>query len=396
MQALFYIPKDDNVDKRWDAQSMRIGGIGLSGTHQSYVIVAEELKRRAIVSHAYMFNFCNDVVVNDVEYISNLNKAFDAELLVIPSFITNMDFMFTDNKLLFSNLKQVVVWFHWHFLFTGLANSLVNLKQKYAHIKIDFVHISRWSQQHVLKMTPPVINNLISKQGIISNAVMSDMLNTPDYYSQKRSNDIIFIAGFDRGGEMAKRVWQKLKSRNPQYWGSFISKAYHIPGGCTDKKGIFELLSKAKYFIYPLVLPPEQYPYKIHRDTFACCVAEAIACGVEVLTYDVAALSEYYSGLVHFIDFPDGVTRHAINDSMADPYFWQMYHDNQVDIIANMLEQIDATYENRHFWRLQNAKQIRDKFSAFTVGDAWESFLSTSSSHVQSTYFNKRKPNCIL
>lgn len=56
-----------------------------------------------------------------------------------------------------------------------------------------------------------------------------------------------------------------------------------------DKLGVLRAMRRASYFLYPLTLSPSSdYPGSVHKDTFALCVAEALAMGVIVVTWPVS------------------------------------------------------------------------------------------------------------
>lgn len=126
-----------------------------------------------------------------------------------------------------------------------------------------------------------------------------------DEYIRKGRN--VFHAAFERGGIMASRICDN----NTLHVASY-SKCNGIPNTCKfygalNKSDIKRLLGSCEYFIYPLTLGDG----RVHHDTFACCVLEALACGVIVITYDVAALREVYGEYLQYIDTYPSYKRNA-------------------------------------------------------------------------------------
>jgi len=387
--VLFLIPQDKNNHSLWDGDAIRNGGVGASGTHQSFVIVAEQMMKNKTIEQAYIHNFCKESCVNGVRYIrdtSSISSLIDT-VIVLPWYAKSMH-AFADLCNTYPKLKTIVVWFQCQLLEQGTALSIINSPPS---LEIVFVHLSYWSKNNVIKMSPPNVLARINKHYIIPNALMSDTL--PPYKGTLHPNNAIFSACFERGGEVAERVWTKVKKENPSKWGDFMACEYPDKSNQKDKNQVFQALGNARYFLYPLVLPPGPFSYSVHRDTFGCAVAEAIACGVEVLSYPVGALEEHYKDMIHWIPFPLGLTKEDINQSVTDPRIPELFGDLQVNIIANMLNTLDASYEQRAGKRAKDAERVRSMYHANTIGEMWHAYFKNEThSGVASSTIEMRKP----
>ena len=156
-------------------------------------------------------------------------------------------------------------------------------------------------------------------------------------------------------------------------FGEFIKLSYDSLNTKGDKTFVFNAYTKARYFIYPLMNSENGL---IHRDTFACVVAEAIACGVEVLTYPVAALKEYYDGLVTWIPLPPSVTVTDIDTPLqCPPAIPTIGSEAQDEVIVKLLLEIDANYDKRTALRCERAQKIMERFCPENVFAPWVTLL---------------------
>lgn len=373
-KILFLIPADGSAHTLWDGSVIRTGGVGVSGTHQSTVIAAEQLVRAG--HQVCVMNYCNDVEVNGVRYISSLQElgsVEDIECAVVPPWFGNVQALCSVLK----HLKHVVVWFHCPFL-SVVRDLPFQVRHALPGAKVSFMHVSEWSRMNVLKEVRPELMALVHKQMTTPNALMVDVMPPVDeVVAGTRPNNFVFFACFERGGKVAQRVHAELVGRGGSWAGSsFITSQYGNKGTQSDKTSLMAKLRGARYFVYPLVLPPEG-AYSVHRDTFGCVVAEALAMGVEVITYPVAALGEYYGKEIHAIPFPEGITRSTFDDQVPDPLLPQLYSDAQVKIIADMVARLDETWDSaeRRDKRAQDACRVRERYGPEAAGIKWTEFV---------------------
>ncbi|WP_338602478.1 glycosyltransferase [Sulfolobus tengchongensis] len=128
----------------------------------------------------------------------------------------------------------------------GVDLNLIRNVEPYSY-QFDAIHVSR---QGFIKGTPEAIQvmRMLEKQGYSRFA----LIGSQDY-------------GFDLNRYL-------MNKDNIKYFGEII-----------DKRVMYSILKSAKVFIYPT-----------HADSFGIVVAEALACGVPVVAYDIPAMRYYY------------------------------------------------------------------------------------------------------
>jgi hypothetical protein len=352
MNILFYIPFDKiSSYSRWDGSSIRTGGVGLSGSHQSFVLAAEYVAAHT-PHNIYLLNYGNGTNVNGVTYVSETcDLPSDIHAIVVPPWTQSL-------PINLGATQRLIVWYHCPD-YTETLHRIVS-----ASTKVTFVHISQWSKDNVYK----VFRGLLPVQDvIISNSLMLDCLPQNIDFSSTRPNNSIFMACWERGGVIAQRCWDKLKTIESGVWGDFIVRSYSEDGKVrADKAQVYKTLCNARYLIYPLINPENGL---IHRDTFACVVAEAILCGVEVLTYPVAALKEYYDGLVTWIPLP--VSVETVNNPYCTPSVPQLGSLAQDEAIMWLIQDIHKNYANRESLRQYRAQEVAKRFHPETCLKKW-------------------------
>ena len=357
---IFYMPKDPNNHTIWNGDTIRTGGIGVSGSHLSTVIAAEALANQPGFE-VYLHNYCLDEIINKVNYVSQV-RAKTYDYLVVYPWATEHTYEHVD-------CKNIIVWLHCPTCCGSLLNYLYKTSKP-----IYTVHLAEWCKGLSMLAMPDVIASKLLKHYVVPNGLLDPL---PVINSSIHPPNSMFIASFERGGKVAQQVWSLLKERDNDRWGDFIVKAYTDKREQVDKVTIYKLFENIRYFIYPLVLPNDSHlGTVVHRDTFGCCVAEAIACGVEVFSYPVGALPEHYGDMVHWLPFPDGITANHINEDVhTQKQLPAMASAEQIQRIAAFVDKLDATYHDRASQRLDNARRVRERFSSKRIGNMWVEML---------------------
>jgi len=112
----------------------------------------------------------------------------------------------------------------------------------------------------------------------------------------------------------------------------------------------------------------------VHKDTFSCVVAEAIALGAIVLTYPLGALPENFDGYVPWLDFPPGTDPEAMQKESLTKDL-----DGKFKITSNIVEKIKYLDANSHIKEELRAKgpdYILNSFNLEKVGNMWVDFLN--------------------
>ena len=143
-------------------------------------------------------------------------------------------------------------------------------------------------------------------------------------------------------------------------------------GHSADKATVFRRLQRASYFLYPLVLPNAA----VHKDTFAVCVAEALALGVIVITYKVGALAELYpegEGIV-YLPLPAHADTKALfsNDFASDE---SLLSDEAVEIMKATILQLHADQKRVISLRARGIQWARGAYSSAKITPLWAQLL---------------------
>lgn len=119
-----------------------------------------------------------------------------------------------------------------------------------------------------------------------------------------------FPAMYSRGGRVAARVFENVHARAGGAARRFLAMSYDINDhsvtvqsfveklGSLPKARLAAALAGCEYFVYPLVHPHGA----VHHDTFGCCVLEALAAGVIVVTWAVGCLPSLFGD--HIVALP--------------------------------------------------------------------------------------------
>jgi glycosyltransferase involved in cell wall biosynthesis len=111
----------------------------------------------------------------------------------------------------------------------------------------------------------------------------------------------------------------------------------------------------------------------VHKDTFSCVVAEALALGTSVVTYPLGALPENFDKYVHWLDFPAG----------ADPVAMQKESlskdlDGKFKTTSNIVDKInflEANPDVKNSMKEAGRKYVLDSFNINKVGGMWVDFI---------------------
>jgi len=217
----------------------------------------------------------------------------------------------------------------------GDCQPLFNLQKKYCIVGVsDYVKLYYHRYGYPYK----TIYNAVNDQ-IFTN-------NDLDYAAKK--GNYVFFASYERGGEICLKIFNELSktysdiklhitSYEPEDKSRISSNNENIlKYSSLSKKEIKLLLDKCDYFIYPLV---NHHTGSVHHDTFACVVLEALACGVSVVSWDVACLKNIYRDHVYLIKPPacqgyDPLQPFAHNKNMLT--------DESVNLFVDKVKEIEG------------------------------------------------------
>lgn len=291
MRVVFILPGTEGRPKILNGYTIRYGGAQASGTDQSVIVVAEFLAEQGhdvtVVLEKTDKQTVNKVKYTDFSY-DGLTGC-DVDVLITMLWFCEYD------KIPFNVKKGLIYWYHMAWVYAN--EEIINYCLKH-NLMLGLVNISNWAKEQNDWNIKIFQNRLNVYSTIIPNPVMVDLLEeiVKEEKIQKIDRSTIFHAQFSRGGTISDEVVDKLG------WEKTYKVDYVDTLNGVDKKTLFKKLLSTDYFIFPLYHPNGC----VYKDTFSCCVAEAVAAGVIVVTYPLGAIPEYFSNGCVFAEYPYG------------------------------------------------------------------------------------------
>jgi glycosyltransferase involved in cell wall biosynthesis len=385
MRIAFILIGNSRRSNYLDGETLRYGGAGGSGTDGSTILVAE-----------YLASQGHEVVVTSDRLepaLEEQNGAMQTGRIVRGVQYTDIEFNGVENKefdVLISSLwfqeyeklpikvtKSLIYWCHMQWIY-GLGELTDYAKKN--NLSLGFVNISNWEKfnnQGTIEHAYNSYNNI--KQTLIPNPIMDDVINEVLAEQPiRKSHKFIFHASWPRGGDISFEAVDKLDFEDKEFHAFDYLMVIHDHGKPyfhrhmgVDKKTLFRHLAESDYFIYPLYTPYQD----VHKDTFSCVVAEAIALGAIPVTYALGALPENFKDYCYWLDFPEGADPEIMqNESLSKDL------DGKFKCTDNIVKAINWLEENPHFKeRIRNEGKdyILGKFNTEKVGKMWIEFINS-------------------
>lgn len=388
MRIVFILIGNSRRSNYLDGNTIRAGNGGGSGTDMSTIVVAEQLAAQGnevVVTSDRLepqleadyakkgIYFNAGKVVRGVTYTDiNFNGVHNKEFDVLVSSLWFHDY----EKLPIKITKALLYWCHMQWIY-GIEEILKYVTSN--NLKLGFVNISQWEK----KMNQGTIDHAVSRypgtqSTLIPNPIMDDMINEVLATNPVRKpHKIVFHAAWARGGNVALQAARELNWPDVEFHAfdylmcthPHTDSFFHRHNG-VDKKTLFTHIAESEYFIYPLYTP-----YKdVHKDTFSCVVAEAIALGTIPVTYPIGALPENYEGYTAWLEFPPGAPE------LSEMQNTSLTKDEQ-GIFAytkNIVEKIIYLEKNpqlKEKIRKDGKEFIFNKFNAEKVGKMWQEYI---------------------
>ena len=371
----------------------------VSGTHTACVGVMEQLAKN---NPSDLFFVCagpHDTVSPLHPNLYYTSRGIPNETRVL---ILSTQFGFgSSSPASFPALKKVIYVCHSLFPYDPNIITLHDMK-----IPIAIVYLCEWTKQHIDLYMHPDIRDILRKEPNesyrIGNPILSDALPPLSRIvgSRRQRNSFLWAATWERGGHMALRVFRKVRAFYPDatfHVASYFPIDQELkadePGivlhGALGKRDLYELMSKTETFIYPLVLPSGV----VHKDTFGCCVSEAIACGCRVVTYGQGSLRELYSfekekderrwstvsGLIEFVRLPPDV-----NEVVSNAEFWSISPWLVSEEAAENMFRAVMMIPGGDARRLQHARHVRELYNDVKIYEHWKRVIRRK---VKITYY---------
>jgi len=387
LKILFTLIGNSRRSNYLTGDSIRNGGAGGSGTDTSTILVAEYLASQGhevvIVSEKLEplleeklkkegNNFKSGTISHGVMY-SN----FEFENVPYKEFdiLINSLWFHEYNKLPVKITKGLIYWCHMQWLY-GMSEITAFALEN--NLKLGFVHISEWEKSNNVGIVLSISNRVKGAMStIIPNPIFDEMINqVASLNITRKPHKFIFHASWPRGGNVAIEAVRQLNLPDKEFHAfdylmvihAHEDAFFHMHNG-VDKLTLFKHLAESEYFIYPLYTPYQD----VHKDTFSCVVAEALALGTSVITYPLGALPENFDGYVHWLDFPAG----------ADPKKMQQEAlskdlDGKFKTTSNVIEKInflEANPQVKDSKREAAKMHVLDSFNIKKVGGMWVNFI---------------------
>ena len=387
MRIAFVVIGNSRRSNYLNGDTLRYGGGGGSGTDTSTILIAEHLAKQG---HEVVFA-CERLEPRLDEQLTKQGQGFVSGKTVRG--VTYCDIQFTNinnkefdilvntlwyseyNKLPIKVTKSVIYWSHMQWIY-GIDE--VSLYCKENNLSLGFVHISNWEK----KMTSEVVKRAYAytqrvATTLIPNPVMDDIIReTLSKNIVKKKHKFIFHAAWPRGGNVAVDAVRKLGYQDSEFHAfdylmcihAHTDPWFNLHNG-VDKSTLFRHLAESEYFLYPLYTP-----YKdVHKDTFSCVVAEAIALGTIPVTYPLGALPENFDGYCAWAKAPTGINFDEMNVQPLSRDEVGVFNDstNIIEVVRK-LEQ-DPTLKEKV--RVEGSNYILNKFSVDVIGSMWDKFI---------------------
>lgn len=374
---VYYLDLGSHNGFAYDGETMRYDR-GISGTHTAAIVVMEQLKVNFPGARCIIV----DPSANDgksfrgVAYATDVGRAADATILITS--VQMSEHSMAKLPVEMPRLKALVMVSQVYTIVFDV-DAFVKRQSNRKKIKVGMVYLNHWCEKYLLDNDRANRAKLVGRdlKAYIPNPLVSDCLPELSRDALARDWSFQFYASFERGGALAGRVVCSLppESAPTMTVMSYVNLDVGLACdrvsfvGSQSKTGVFQHMSNARCFLYPLVLPNGAF----HKDTAAACVVEALACGVRVMTYPQSALKELYGTNCDWIPPPSNATLAKIQDTD----FWvdcsELNSDDNVRSVAEFVAESLADDDLDR--RMRTAEDVRRRFGAERVGIEWSAFL---------------------
>jgi hypothetical protein len=368
----FFIGTCNDRNGEWNGEIIRNGGVGVSGTDTSTVLIAEYFAKYGWDTYLIASSCKNNTIYNNVKYykcniLKEINNEFDI-LVITPSD------EFLEYK--WNNLQKIIIWCHMQHTFK--ESSFQSIQQLYPKTSIIINYMNQFVKDAVA-IHSPYTTNYTDDFVMIPNPVFNDNLNNNIV---KKPHSFIFNTSYRRGGDVLLNIFNKVNydDKSLVVCSAYKGELDKVKGNnnieilnSIDKYTMFKKLAESEYFVYPLVTPLSEGA-NLHKDCSPCSVAEALLNEVIVITLPVAGLNDLYKDILVYMPFPD-----------ENKIMWHKsgYHSSgnefySEDFVEKVVSIIDFLEKNPHYKELlkKRGKQfVYDNFNLEYIGTQWLKIL---------------------
>ena len=389
MRIAFIVIGNSRRSNYLNGFNLRYGNGGGSGTDTSSVLMAEYLAKQG---HDVVFVTEKLEPQLEQEYQSRGRKYTPGESFYGVRY-TNLDFdgiedknfdilvsmlWFHDyNKLPITVSKGLIYWSHMQWIY-GINEIMDYTKQN--NLSLGFVHISDWEKGMTGDLTESIKNNntdINVQVTTIPNPIMDEMINQVlSSNPRRKQHKFVFHAAWARGGNVAVQAVRELDYPDTEFHSfDYLMATHHhqdpffnLHNG-VDKKTLFTNIAESEYFIYPLYTPYQD----VHKDTFSCVVAEAIAMGVIVVTYPLGALPENFNDYCAWLDAPPGANFEEMQKQQLSKDENEIF--TYTDNIVEKINYLEANPSEKEKLRQGGDQYILDNFNIDKIGKIWDELI---------------------
>jgi FkbM family methyltransferase len=381
VNILFVNSLSNDFGINWNGETVRTTA-GKSGTHMNHIFMAEAFAKKGHNTYVTSHNI-SPTTHNGVKYIK-MTDCYE-HLNGI-----NMDYFFTNNHITdFLFIRQLNNYKHSK-IFAVMSNPFDGNINELSHFDVSQIHLLFTSknildivmenESQLLKYTSHILPYCIDIDEIKDNTQSIGGIAPPPHEltavtADKRNKNMSFFPTFERGYYLLTLLLEQLPDfvlRVGTYYLTNISivdetnpqiKAVRN----TSRNSVYDVLNTSKYFIYPLI---HLETNRIHYDTFAYCVLEALLHGVVVIAPPVKIFKELYGDAICYIDKCE---------KFIDPY--NLSHFGVTDstfgeeCIPLYLEQIRKLETDGEYYRtfVERGRALKNTYSQETVlGKMWD------------------------
>jgi glycosyltransferase involved in cell wall biosynthesis len=383
-RILFVITFNDRRNGIMDSESVRTGGVGVSGTDQSIIIAAEQL---ALHGHTCCIagNFTKPGTVTRGVIFTDLSltgapRAYD--ILCVCSWYRDFESLPIDR----TSVKAIwLLCQHWA---VDAPAAVAKFANACCIRKVVIIALSEWSRGEIRRLETGTAIKTNKEAGrhrydvvdvVIPNGLMLDVAESIDMSTKARlPKTMVFHAVWERGGHLAAAAFEALGWQTGgafhmyDYWGNLPNSSAVCCHGSTDKRTLLTKLAETEYFVYPSVLPNGG----VHKDTFACVVAEACAMGVIVLAFPLGALKDLYGDAVVWLDWPPGF---VVPGNLAQACFQacpELTSPAVVEGIVAKIRWLEERPDVKAAQRQRAMEHARRAFDPAALGELWNNLTA--------------------
>lgn len=385
MRILFVVIGNSRRGNILNGVTLRYENAGGSGTDTSSILVAEYL---ALIGHEVVMvtdklepglfkhdeRYALGKQINGVYYTDiNLTNIQNREFDILISSLWFHDYNSLDIKV----SKALIYWCHMQWIY-GIDHMLdFSIKN---NIPLGYVNISGWEKT----MNEPIINTAKQKYNRVfdtlipnpvCNDVIEEVLKEPIV---KKPHKFIFHASWARGGNVAVNAIDKLPFQDKELHAFDYLITIHdhqnpffFRHDSVDKITLYRHLAESEYFLYPLYTPYED----VHKDTFSCVVAEAVALGAIPITYPFGALHEYFNNYCKWINLPVGANLETIQKEPLTKDIEGIFRDN-IDNIQKAVMGLENNITEKNNLRQNGTTYILENFNIKKIGNMWVDYIN--------------------